>query len=121
MVSSIPVDFPSSNTDSSTGVELSFDYPPDVTFRPINSSPFSAFGGTSAAFPIFSVLPSSAAWTHINLNYGAAGCPLDPPASIPPNDSCAGSLEVTESLTLTTSSSRIEEKDRAGMVFSGVG
>ena len=55
------------------------------------------------------------------MNCGATGCPLNPPVSSPSIDPWASSPEVTESLTLTTSSSGIEKKVRAGTVFFGVG
>ena len=66
------------------------------------------------------MLPSAVAWPHVNLNLGITGGPSDPPASIPSINPCVGSPEVTESLTLTTSSSGIDKKESAGTIFSRI-
>ena len=78
--------------------------PSDPSTAPV----FPGFCDTSAVFPTSSVLPSPAKKLPLNLNYGIAGHPLNPLASIPSPYPRASSLEVTVSFTLAFFSSDSE-------------
>ena len=72
---------------------------------PMTAPLFFLFCGTSAIFPISSVLTSPATKLPPNLNYGTTGRPVNPLASTPSPCPRAASLEVTESFKLDFSSS----------------